>query len=78
MPQKKLYAVSWYTSDSYLASYVARLTEEEANRITNALDGIAGRGHVVNAEVREVEAIDFIGMTKIMKDELGVFKKRWG
>jgi len=78
MPTKRLYVISWYTHDAYLASYVAHLTEEEANRITNALDGIAGRGNVVNAEVHAVEPLDFIGMTKVMKDELGVFKKRWG
>lgn len=77
MPVKTLYAISWYTSDSYLATYVAHLTEEEANRITNALDGIAGKGHVVNAEVRPVEPLNFMDITKVMKDELGVFRKRW-
>lgn len=77
MPVKTLYAISWYTHDAYLASYVANLTEEEANRISNALDGIAGRGNVVNAEVRPVEVLNFIDLTKVMKEEIGVFKKRW-
>jgi len=78
MPVKRLYVISWYTHDAFLASYVAELTEEEANRIENALDGIAGRGHVVNAEVSAFKLLDFSDMVKIMKDELGVFKKRWG
>lgn len=77
MATKRLYAISWYTHDAYLATYVAHLTEEEAARILNALDGIAGRGNVVNAEVREVEPMDFNDMTKQMSRELGVFKKRW-
>jgi len=73
---RRLFSVSWATHDGYVATYIVRMTVEEADVISDALQSLMDKGNVIGANVND-GILGRDDLARIMHEELGLFKKRW-